>query len=118
MLTENKVLYDYIGQELTALQTVSHPNIVKVEKLLQDQQNFYVVMEHIKGGTLYDRIVNSGKFDIDFAASKIKEIIEAVNYMHHRKLVHRDLKPENLLVDDQQEMTVKITDFGFAREFD
>ena len=54
------------------------------------------------------------------AAKVIKQILQAVNYMHDKRIAHRDLKPENILMEsnDPENYEIKITDFGFSCFYD
>ena len=68
------------------------------------------------GGELFDRIVAKGSYTERDASKLIKQILEAVDYMHDQGIVHRDLKPENLLYESQDEdSNIKISDFGLSK---
>jgi calcium/calmodulin-dependent protein kinase I len=65
---------------------------------------------------LFDRIVAKGSYTERDASRLIKQILEAVDYMHDQGIVHRDLKPENLLYESQDEdSNIKISDFGLSK---
>jgi len=59
-----------------------HPHIVRTMELLEDEVNFYVVSQLVGGGELYEHIVKKKKFDEKEAATAIKQILLALNYMH------------------------------------
>ena len=99
-------------QELEVLAGVDHPNIVRVFDLLEDQVNYYIITEIIRGGELFQEIVKQGKLDETNSARIVKQVLLALNYMHRQNIIHRDLKPENILVES--EMVMKLADFGFA----
>ena len=110
-------------QELDILQKTQHPNIVRVIELLEGPVNFYVVMELVTGGDLCGYILKQKKFSERRAAVIVKQILLAVNYMHQQHIVHRDLKPDNILVslaegNNEDDVIVKVTDFGFACQFE
>eukprot|EP00751_Fragilariopsis_kerguelensis_P001398 CAMPEP_0170828392 /NCGR_PEP_ID=MMETSP0733-20121128/47892_1 /TAXON_ID=186038 /ORGANISM="Fragilariopsis kerguelensis, Strain L26-C5" /LENGTH=1350 /DNA_ID=CAMNT_0011192863 /DNA_START=48 /DNA_END=4100 /DNA_ORIENTATION=+ len=80
----------------------------------------HMVIELMPGGELFERIIQKGKFTEREARDSIRCVLEALNYMHDRKIrvAHRDLKPENLLLEsrDRSKLTpVKLADFGFAK---
>jgi serine/threonine protein kinase len=75
----------------------------------------YLVLELAKGGALYNFIA-TGAFPEIVARRYFHHLISGLSYMHSKGVYHRDLKPENLLVDES--MTLKITDFGFAKKKD
>lgn len=108
-----QMLYD----ELNILQQLDHPNIVKFKDWFESKEKFYIVTQLATGGELFDRILEKGKFCEEDAVFIIKQILEAVEYMHKKNIVHRDLKPENILYLDKSENSrLVIGDFGIAKE--
>jgi len=112
-----------LRSEVKVLQTVDHPNIVKLTEVFDCANHFYMVMEVCAGGELFDRIVEKEHYDEDEAKKAIRQIASALDYCHERKIVHRDLKPENLLYGDAtsdatSEGTLKLADFGLAKLLD
>jgi calcium/calmodulin-dependent protein kinase I len=83
----------------------------------EDSQNFYLIMELMTGGELFDIIVEKDHFDESLARETIVPIIDAIKYCHGMNIIHRDLKPENLLFssNDLSTAQIKICDFGLAR---
>jgi serine/threonine protein kinase len=71
----------------------------------------------IKGGELFDRIVQKTFYNEKEAKDLVQILLSAIKYCHDRNIVHRDLKPENLLLTSKKDdADVKIADFGFAVE--
>ena len=107
-------------QELVVLQKSSHPHIMSVNELLEDEDCFYIASELLEGGELFDRIVEKGNFSEENAAHVLMQVLQAICYMHNKNIAHRDLKPENILLEfnDADKLDVKISDFGFACFFD
>ena len=62
---------------------------MKIFELLEDEQNYYIVSEILKGGELYERIVKMKQFSERQAAYIIYQILLALSYMHSRKIIHR-----------------------------
>jgi len=92
---------------------------MKVDELLHDHNNFYIVTELCKGGDLTGRI--SGiKMTENKAALMIKQILRGINYMHAKNLIHRDMKPDNVLMasTDTNNLDLKLADFGFSTFYD
>lgn len=89
---------------------------MRIFELLEDEDNYYVVSEFLRGGELFDRIVNLKQFNEKKAAYVIYQILLALNYIHQNKIMHRDLKPENILLEseDKDNLNIKLSDFGFA----
>ena len=95
---------------------MSHPNIIKVTDLIDDDDNVCFVMEYIDGETLKQYLVRKGKLSHDEIKSFFNQMLEAVGYVHEQNLVHRDIKPSNFMIDKQGK--VKLLDFGIAKNTD
>ena len=77
---------------------------------------FYVIMETMYGGELFDRIVRKSCYNEREARDACRILLEAVCYCHERNVAHRDLKPENLLLtSEDDDSSIKVADFGFAK---
>lgn len=95
-----------------------HPNIVKLVDVQKDELHTYIIMEHVRGGELLDRIREKKIFSEAEAVRIMRQLISALSFLHSRCIVHRDLKPENILfTDNSDDADVKLVDFGFARVF-
>ncbi|XP_025246964.1 ribosomal protein S6 kinase alpha-5 isoform X5 [Theropithecus gelada] len=104
-------------KEITALKLCEgHPNIVKLHEVFHDQLHTFLVMELLNGGELFERIKRKKHFSETEASYIMRKLVSAVSHMHDVGVVHRDLKPENLLFTDENDnLEIKIIDFGFAR---
>ncbi|RMD39427.1 hypothetical protein DV735_g5701, partial [Chaetothyriales sp. CBS 134920] len=110
-----QMVYD----ELKMLQSLHHPHIVAFEDWFESRDKYYIVTQLATGGELFDRICDQGKFTEKDAARTIKEVLEAVDYLHDRQIVHRDLKPENLLyLSREPDSDLVLADFGIAKMLD
>jgi serine/threonine protein kinase len=113
-------------REVAALQLLGrHPNgphthIVQLYDLHRDARNYYLVMELISGGELFEHLVDHGPYSEGLAATFLRQFAEAICFVHSSGLVHSDLKPENLLLssDDVSTAKLKVADFGCARTHD
>ncbi|XP_063220216.1 calcium/calmodulin-dependent protein kinase type 1 isoform X1 [Bacillus rossius redtenbacheri] len=95
---------------------LKHPNIVQLLETFEDKHKVYLIMELVTGGELFDRIVEKGSYTEKDASDLIRQVLEAVDYMHEQGVVHRDLKPENLLYYSQEEDSkIMISDFGLSK---
>ena len=99
--------------EIRILQQMHHPNIVALYDLLEDSQNYYVMMEFCPNGDLFQHIIEQRFLKEEDAKKYLFQLISALTYIHRMKVAHRDLKPENLLLD--QTGNLKLSDFGFSR---
>jgi calcium-dependent protein kinase len=109
--------------ELQILEETSHPNIMRVYELLHDDKFYFIVSEFIRHGELYDMILERSKSPQGALTEKevktvVRQIFLALNYMHLKGIVHRDIKPENVLIENLENLEIKLTDFGFATYFD
>ncbi|XP_071440102.1 calcium/calmodulin-dependent protein kinase type 1 isoform X2 [Hetaerina americana] len=95
---------------------LKHPNIVQLLETFEDKHKVYLIMELVTGGELFDRIVEKGSYTEKDASDLIRQVLEAVDYMHEQGVVHRDLKPENLLYySPDEDSKIMISDFGLSK---
>lgn len=107
---------DSLENEIKVLRRLKHHNIVQLLETFEDKTKVYLIMELVTGGELFDRIVEKGSYTEKDAAGLIRQVLEAVHYMHEQGVVHRDLKPENLLYYSQdEESKIMISDFGLSK---
>mmetsp|Transcript_8828 Transcript_8828/g.17473 ORF Transcript_8828/g.17473 Transcript_8828/m.17473 type:complete len:479 (-) Transcript_8828:309-1745(-) len=107
--------------ETTILKGMDSPHIVKLLGFYHEpsEKLFYIVMEYVGGGELFDRIIAKEYYSEADAQKLVRVIAEAIKYCHDRGVVHRDLKPENILLTSKDDDdSIKIADFGFAKQYD
>ena len=120
----------YLDNEIAILKEVNHPHIIKLYKVHETTQFYYLVMEYCNGGGLSDCLEEYKKkykkpFPEEAVQYLMKQIVSAIYYLHKNNILHRDIKLDNILVNfDSEEdkkhknmlkANVKIIDFGFAR---
>jgi serine/threonine-protein kinase len=91
----------------------SHPNIVAIYDIGQDDELHYIVMEFVEGRSLKDLIREGAPFPVSEAFAIGQQVAAALDFAHKRGLVHRDVKPQNIMVTPGG--IAKVTDFGIAR---
>jgi len=106
-----------LQREIDIMQKLDHKNIISLEEVYDEKDTIYLVMELVSGGELFDQIVTRGTYSENDAANIVRQILEAVDYMHANGIAHRDLKPENLLCSGDENNTIKVTDFGLSKDF-
>lgn len=104
-------LIDQIKREISVMKLVKHPNIVQLYEVMATKTKIYFVLEHVKGGELFNK-VQRGRLKEDAARKYFQQLICAVDFCHSRGVYHRDLKPENLLLDENSNL--KVSDFGLS----
>jgi serine/threonine protein kinase len=107
---------DALRDEVSILGEVKHPNIIHMHAFYEEEEFYYLVMEVMAGGELFDRIVQKSFYNEKEARDLVKILLSSINYLHERNIVHRDLKPENLLLsNDHDDSDIRLADFGFAK---
>ena len=94
----------------------NHINIVYVYNIIDDIENYYIIMEYCKGGELYDYLLKNKLLNESEASLFFYQIINGVEYIHLKGFSHRDLKLENILLTEGK--LLKIIDFGLSHEYD
>lgn len=103
--------------EVGILKAMRHVNIIRLYDFFEEPSTYYLVMERMRGGELFDRIVAKAYYNEKEARDTCKILLEAVGHCHDNHVAHRDLKPENLLLlSEHDDTSVKIADFGFAKK--
>ena len=111
----DQMVYD----ELEMLQRLRHPHIVRFVDWFESRDKYYIITQLATGGELFDRICEKGKFTEKDASQTMRQVLEAVDYLHQNDVVHRDLKPENLLyVTRAPDSELVLADFGIAKHLD
>lgn len=106
-----------IVREIYYHKQLRHRNIVKLYEVIKTETQLWMVLEYCEGNELYYHIYEKRRLDIVSCKNIFYQIVEAIRYVHSLNLSHRDLKLENILMADEEKTVVKLTDFGFVREF-
>ncbi|XP_010873479.2 calcium/calmodulin-dependent protein kinase IGb isoform X2 [Esox lucius] len=105
-----------LENEIAVLRKIKHENVVGLEDFYESRSHYYLVMQLVSGGELFDRILDRGMYSEKDASRVIQQVLLAVQYLHQNGIVHRDLKPENLLYYNQDENSkIMISDFGLSK---
>lgn len=99
-------------REALSASSLSHPNIVEIYDVGEDDGNFYIVMEYIEGKTLKQLIKKRGVLSLPETMDIMLQLLDALKSAHDSYIIHRDIKPQNIMIKDSG--LVKITDFGIA----
>ena len=99
--------------EAQSVAGLSHPNIVNVYDVGEDDNLHYIVMELVEGITLKKFIERKGKLEINEAIGIGIQIAQGIDEAHKNHIIHRDIKPQNIIIS--REGKVKVTDFGIAK---
>jgi calcium/calmodulin-dependent protein kinase I len=105
-----------LRDEIGILKAFQHPNIIRLYDVYDEPEHYYLITEIMRGGELFDRIVNKTFYNEKEARDVCRILFEALSYCHRNNVAHRDLKPENLLLMSRSnDRDIKIADFGFAK---
>jgi serine/threonine protein kinase len=97
------------------LASLNHPHITPLIDFFDEKDCYFLVMELISGGDLFDRIGEKKSYSEADARDLIVKMLKAVAYCHIRKIAHCDMKPKNLLLmSEDNDSFIKLADFGFA----
>lgn len=110
---EDKTFIRKFRSEAQAAAGLTHPNIVNVFDVGDDEGVYYIVMELIEGITLKEYIAKKGKLSIKEATSIAIQVSMGLEAAHNHGIVHRDVKPQNIIISTDGK--VNVTDFGIAR---
>jgi serine/threonine protein kinase len=113
-MARDAVLRKRFAREAQIASTVKHPHVVPVLDSGEQDGLPYMAQQFIRGGSLDDRIKNSGPLDLETAIAVCTAVATGLDALHEAGLVHRDVKPANILLDEQG--TAYIADFGLAKD--
>ncbi|MCU6708949.1 Stk1 family PASTA domain-containing Ser/Thr kinase [Paenibacillus sp. J5C_2022] len=101
------------NREAQSAASLSHPNVVSIYDVGQEDDTHYIVMEYVEGHNLNEIIAERAPLQADEAVRIAQQICDALDHAHHNHIIHRDIKPHNILIGNNGR--VKVTDFGIAR---
>ena len=108
--------YNRLQLEVTILQRIGrNDGVCYLNEVFEDKTSVYLIMEYCEGGDLLKYVIDEGKLSQERTTAVLKQVGEALMFLHKNKIIHRDIKPENvMLTDTSPNSTVKLIDFGLA----
>lgn len=113
-----------LDREVQILRVLRHERVVNLHNVHRTANWYFLVMERIRGGELFDQIVQNKSLTETESRYVFRQLLEGVGYMHAKNVIHRDLKPENILIVKSRPIgppgtghfrDVKIADFGLSK---
>lgn len=106
-----------IVREIYYHRQLRHKNIVKLYEVIKTETHLWMALEYCEGLELFYYIYEKRRLGLEVCRHLFYQIVEGIKYVHSLNLSHRDLKLENILLADKKKTVIKLTDFGFVREF-
>ncbi len=112
-VAQDEEMIERFRREARAAAKLSHPNIIDIYDVGDNQDIYYFVMKYIPGDTMSQKMRREKKISPGTAIEITKQLVDALGYAHDRGVVHRDIKPANVLIDEYGKPV--LMDFGIAR---
>ena len=121
VLTQSKVnliqkLKEKFVKEANSIYKLKHDNIVRVTDIFEENNTVYYVMDFVEGSSLSDIISRKGKLSENEALGYIRQVAEALKYVHGKNILHLDVKPGNIMVEPSGKAI--LIDFGACKHYD
>ena len=123
--TKSRKESKYLNNEISILMDTNHPNIIKLFEIKETKKKIYLVIEYCNGGTLQNFLEKNNPPSEEIVQFLMKQIIDAIKYLHNKKIVHRDLILSNIMINYEDEndrinnniikSKIKIIEFELAR---
>ena len=112
--------YFSVLNEVKLLQSVHHPNIIRLEEVIDSPECLVLVLELAEGGELFDQMIRENVLEEATAKFYFMQMTTAIAYLHSKEICHRDLKPENVLLSSSEDPNpvLKLTDLGLSKLVD
>lgn len=111
-LSQDEKFIRRFQREAISSSSLSHPNIVEMYDVGEDNGTYYIVMEYVEGRTLKQLLKKRGTLTIPEVIDIMLQLTDGISCAHESYIIHRDLKPQNIMIKDDGR--IKITDFGIA----
>lgn len=104
-------------KEARNIAKLHHPNIVSIQDIFEENNTAYYIMGYVEGKSLGEMIKKNGAMDEATALKYIREVCDAISYMHSKSMNHLDIKPGNIMVQTDDDKPILI-DFGTSKQYD
>ena len=113
----DEIIINSLFAEANMMKKLDHPSLPRIVDIIDNGITLYVIMDYIEGESLDKILSNFGPQSEDLVLGWAKQLADALSYLHQQKppIIYRDMKPANVML--KPEGTIKIIDFGIAREY-
>jgi serine/threonine-protein kinase len=111
--TREEEIVERFRSEAITLAKLNHPNIATLHNFFRHEDDFFMVMEFVRGNTLEGMIKKNGALAADQAVHLFGQALEGIGHAHTMGIIHRDIKPANMMLTEKG--SIKVMDFGIAR---
>lgn len=114
---ERQRIRERLLREAQSAGILSHPNIVTVYDVFEEQEYAYIVMEYVRGDSLASMLRDHSLPDVSALLVFLRQVSDALDYAHRKGIIHRDIKPANIIISESapDQRVAKIADFGVAK---
>jgi CheY-like chemotaxis protein/predicted Ser/Thr protein kinase len=113
LVTQDPLVLERLKSEIRLARRISHPNVVRIHDLGEENGTYFITMEFVEGITVAELLDRRGRLTVESTLAIGTQLCEAIAVAHDQQIIHRDIKSANLLVDNNGGL--KILDFGIAR---
>ncbi len=103
-------------QEARSIRKLKHNGIVRVSDVFEENGTAYYVMDYIEGKSLKDLVKEQGKQTETKALYYIRQVIDALSFVHSKNMLHLDIKPANIMINEDDRAV--LIDFGISKQYD
>lgn len=103
--------------EIKILRSFSHPALIRLDSVYENEKSVYLIFEILLGGNLKDYIKEKGILEENQASILFKHLLQGIKYLHQKNIMHRDIKPENIMIRNNgalENPQLVLADFGLA----
>ena len=114
---KNGVMDRKLDNEMQIMKATNHENVVKFIDYVDQPRHMYIIMEFVPCGDLSQYLHQHGALAESLSKQMAEQVLDALAYLHKKKITHRDIKPDNILLAnlDPSNFTVKLSDFGLSK---